>query len=253
MSTVLSNIPAQGDVFGTMLYLIENYYAIILYGLLVTILLSVVGTLGGFILAMALTQMRLTKVDKKRDRNFMKILKIVTRFLGDTYVTVFRGTPMIVQAMVIYYGIATLGIFPWWKPLTAGLIIVTLNTTAYISEVFRGGISAVDNGQMEAARTLGLSRNQAMRKVIWPQAIKNALPGIGNEFVVNLKDTAVLSVISVVDLFYAVRQSASSTYRYFEAFLIASVLYLIVTYISSKFINYLTKKLEQTKRTVKAS
>lgn len=253
MVNVLAGLPAQGDVFGTIIYLIQNYYQIILYGLLITIVLSVVGTLGGFVLAMGLTQLRLVNIDKKRDSRIKKIMKNVARSLGDLYVTVFRGTPMIVQAMVIYYGVATMGIFPWWRPLPAGLIIVTLNTTAYISEVFRGGVAAVDPGQMEAARTLGLSRNQAMRKVIWPQAIKNALPGIGNEFVVNLKDTAVLSVISVVDLFYAVRQSASSTYRYFEAFLIAAMMYLVITYISSKLINYLTKRLDRTSKVVKSS
>lgn len=250
MHAVLVSLPAQGDVFGTIIYLISSYYQVILYGLLITIMLSVVGTLGGFVLAMGMTQMRLVDIDKKRDKSLVKILKVLAAKFGDVYVTVFRGTPMIVQAMVIYYGIATLGIFDWWRPLPAGLIIVTLNTTAYISEVFRGGVFAVDKGQMEAARTLGLSRNQAMRKVIWPQAIKNALPGIGNEFVVNLKDTAVLSVISVVDLFYAVRQSASSTYRYFEAFLIAAFLYLIITYLSSKLINYLTRRLDRTAKAV---
>ncbi len=252
MINVLVGLPAQGDVIGTIIYLIQNYYQIILYGLLITIVLSVVGTLGGFLIAMGLTQMRLIEIDKKRDSRFKKILKGTLIRLGNIYVTVFRGTPMIVQAMVIYYGVASLGIFPWWSPLPAGLIIVTLNTTAYISEVFRGGVSSVDPGQMEAARTLGLSRNQAMRKVIWPQAIKNSLPGIGNEFVVNLKDTAVLSVISVVDLFYSVRQSASSTYRYFEAFIIAAVLYLIITYLSSKLINYLTRRLDNTAKVVKA-
>lgn len=250
MFDVFASLPAQGDVFGTIIYLIQAYYPIILYGLFVTILLSVVGTLGGFMLSIGLTQIRLVDIDKKRNRLSLKIFKTVTKRLGDMYVTIFRGTPMIVQAMVIYYGIASLGIFGWWRPLPAGLIIVTLNTTAYISEVLRGGVGAVDKGQMEAARTLGLSRHQAMKKVIWPQAIKNSLPGIGNEFVVNLKDTAVLSVISVVDLFYSVRQSASSTYRYFEAFLIAAILYLFITYLSSKLINYLTRRLDQTSKVV---
>lgn len=248
MDMMVSTLPAQGDTIQTIIYLIQNYYQVILCGLLITIILSVVGTLGGLVLAMGLTQLRMTKIDQKRDSLLLKIMKMTSRYMGNAYVTVFRGTPMIVQAMVIYYGIASLGIFSWWKPLTAGLLIVTLNTTAYISEVLRGGVLAVDEGQMEAARTLGLSHRQAMRKVIWPQAIKNALPGIGNEFVVNLKDTAVLSVISVVDLFYAVRQSASSTYRYFEAFLIAAVMYLMITYVSSIIIKKLTHKMNQTEK-----
>jgi len=246
MVSFLASLPPQGAILKTMLYLIENYYEIILYGLGVTILLSVVGTLGGFLLAMMVAQARVVEIDQKRDTMAQKVTKVILRKLSIFYVTIFRGTPMIVQAMIIYYGVASLRIFPWWSPLPAGLLIVTVNTTAYISEVLRGGVSAVDPGQMEAARTLGLNRKQAMRHVVWPQAIKNALPGIGNEFVVNLKDTAVLSVISVVDLFYSVRQSASATYRYLEAFLIAAVLYLILTYVSSKIVDYLTKRLDTT-------
>lgn len=153
---------------------------------------------------------------------------------------------MIVQAMIIFYGVAQANLFSWWSPLPAGLIIVTLNTTAYISEVLRGGLESLDVGQMEAARSVGMTKSQAMRHVMWPQAIKNALPGIGNEFVVNLKDTAVLSVISVVDLFYAVRQSASESYRFLEAFMIAAIMYLILTYLSSKLINYLSRRMSQT-------
>ena len=246
LSIILATLPPQSDFFGTIFYIIQSYYKIILYGLGVTILLSVVGTLGGFILAMGVTQARVAVIDQKRDPWFVKLYKTVFKQLAIIYVTVFRGTPMIVQAMIIYYGIATTGLFPWWGPLPAGLIIVTINTTAYISEVLRGGLQAVDHGQMEAARTLGMSHQQAMRKVMWPQAIKNALPGIGNEFVINLKDTAVLSVISVVDLFYSVRQGASATYRYYESFMIAAVLYLILTFISSKLVDYLAKRLDQT-------
>ncbi len=246
MFDLLASLPPQSDFFGTIIYIVQSYYKIILYGLGVTILLSVVGTLGGFILAMGVTQARVVVIDQKRDPLYTRVFKSVFKQLSIIYVTVFRGTPMIVQAMIIYYGIATTGIFPWWGPLPAGLIIVTINTTAYISEVLRGGLQAVDPGQMEAARTLGLSHRQAMRKVIWPQAIKNALPGVGNEFVVNLKDTAVLSVISVVDLFYSVRQGASATYRYYESFMIAAVLYLILTFISSKMVDYLAKRLDQT-------
>lgn len=239
---MLSSLPDQSQFFQTIIYIVKTFYPIILYGLGITFLLSIVGTIGGFIFSLGLTQVRLLKVDKKRDSTPLKAVKHVSRFLGNGYVTLFRGTPMIVQAMIIYYGISGLKIFSWWNPLTAGLIIVTINTTAYISEVLRGSVNAISIGQMEAGRSLGLTHRQTMRKIIWPQAIKNALPGIGNEFVVNLKDTAVLSVISVVDLFYAVRQSASSNYRYVEAFMVAAILYLIITYLSSKVIRYLETK-----------
>ncbi len=225
--------------------LLQNYYGVILYGLGVTFLLSIVGTIGGFILSINLTQIRLLKIDNKRDSKAIKTLKRTSIFLGNSYVTLMRGTPMIVQAMIIYYGVASLRIFSWWNPLTAGLIIVTINTTAYISEVLRGGVESVNVGQMEAGRSLGLSRRQTMRKIIWPQAIKNSLPSIGNEFVVNLKDTSVLSVIAVVDLFYAVRQAAGKTYAYVEAFTIAALIYLIITISSNYLIKYLEKRVGQ--------
>lgn len=242
---MFSSLPDQSQFFQTVLYIIKTYYPIILYGLGITFLLSIVGTIGGFILSLGLTQVRLLEVDKKRDSRFQKIVKTVSRHIGNGYVTLFRGTPMIVQAMIIYYGISGLKLFSWWSPLSAGLIIVTINTTAYISEVLRGSVQAVSIGQMEAGRSLGLTHGQTMRKIIWPQAIKNALPGIGNEFVVNLKDTAVLSVISVVDLFYAVRQSASSNYRYVEAFVVAAIIYLFITYVSSKVVHYLEGRIGQ--------
>lgn len=231
--------------FNKIINLLENYYNIILYGLGVTFLLSIVGTIGGFLLSLSLTQMRLLKVDKKRDSKTIKFLKKSSVIIGNSYVTIMRGTPMIVQAMIIFYGIASLKIFSWWNPLSAGLIIVTINTAAYISEVLRGGVESVNVGQMEAGRSLGLNRRQTMRKIIWPQAIKNSLPSIGNEFVVNLKDTSVLSVIAVVDLFYAVRQAAGKTYAYVEAFAIAAIIYLIITIVSNQFIKYLEKRVGQ--------
>ncbi|CCV65589.1 Amino acid ABC transporter, permease subunit [Paracholeplasma brassicae] len=246
MNDLLMSLPDQGEFFKTLIYLFVTYYKVILFGLGITVLLSVVGTVGGFFLAIGLTGFRTLEVDKKRDTLVIKILKVIGQKFAVLYVTVFRGTPMIVQAMIIFYGVAQANLFSWWAPLPAGLIIVTLNTTAYISEVLRGGLESLDVGQMEAARSVGMTKSQAMRHVMWPQAIKNALPGIGNEFVVNLKDTAVLSVISVVDLFYAVRQSASESYRFLEAFMIAAIMYLILTYLSSKLINYLSRRMSQT-------
>lgn len=241
----MATLPDQSQFFKTILYIISNYYEIILYGLGITLLLSLVGTIGGFILSLGLTQTRLIHIDKKRDSSFSRIIKNTAKVLGNGYVSLFRGTPMIVQAMIIYYGISGLNIFPWWTPLTAGLIIVTINTAAYISEILRGSVQSIHIGQMEAGRSLGLTHRQTMRRIIWPQAIKNSLPGIGNEFVVNLKDTAVLSVISVVDLFYAIRQSASGNYRYVEAFVVAAIIYLIITYTSSKVVSILEKRVGQ--------
>ena len=151
---------------------------------------------------------------------------------------------MIVQAMIFYYGISPLRL-SWWTPLVAGIVVVTLNTTAYIAEVIRSGINGIDKGQMEAARSLGFSRSHAMFLIILPQAIKNSLPAIGNEFIVNLKDTAVLSVIGVFDLFRATQSATSSNFRIVEGFVIAALVYLFLTFITSKIV----KRLETTMET----
>ena len=128
-------LPDQSQFFQTIWYIIKTFYPIILYGLGITFLLSVVGTVGGFVLSISLTQARLVNIDRKRDKKANIFFKAATRSVANGYVTLFRGTPMIVQSMIIFYGISALKIFPWWTPLTAGLIIVTINTTAYISEV----------------------------------------------------------------------------------------------------------------------
>jgi putative lysine transport system permease protein len=157
------------------------------------------------------------------------------------YVTIFRGTPMIVQAMIFYYGVSRLQL-AWWTPLVAGLTVVTLNTTAYIAEVIRSGINGIDKGQMEAARSLGFSRRKGMFLIVMPQAIKNSLPAIGNEFIVNLKDTAVLSVIGVSELFRATQLATAPNYRTTEGFFIAAIMYLLLTYVTSKIVNHLEKR-----------
>ncbi|MCF7930161.1 MAG: amino acid ABC transporter permease, partial [Acholeplasmataceae bacterium] len=152
-----------------------------------------------------------------------------------------------VQAMIFYYGIAPLGI-SWWRPLVAGLFVVTLNTTAYIAEVIRSGINGIDKGQMEAARSLGFSRKQSMFQIVLPQAIKNSLPAIGNEFIVNLKDTAVLSVIGVVDIFKATQSATSSNYRIVEGFFIAAIIYLILTFFTGKIFARLEKGRQEVRK-----
>ncbi|MBU1093420.1 MAG: amino acid ABC transporter permease [Firmicutes bacterium] len=226
-------LPPKDQFFQTIIYLIETYSSFFLWGILITLFLSIVGTVGGFILSLLLTVLRTQVVDHRRDNHFSIFLKKLGKGFANIYITVFRGTPMIVQAMIFYYGIAPLGI-SWWKPLIAGLFVVTLNTTAYIAEVIRSGINGVDQGQMEAARSLGFSRRQSMFQIVLPQAIKNSLPAIGNEFIVNLKDTAVLSVIGVVDIFKATQSATSSNYRIVEGFFIAAIIYLILTFVTGK-------------------
>lgn len=241
MMMIWTTIPPKDQFFKTIIYLLDTYGSFFLRGVLITLLLSVVGTVGGFILSLFLTIIRNQDIDYKRDSWFQIAIKKLGIGFTKVYITVFRGTPMIVQAMIFYYGIAPLRL-SFWNPLVAGLAVVTLNTTAYIAEVIRSGINGIDKGQMEAARCLGFSKRQSMFKVVFPQAIKNSLPAIGNEFIVNLKDTAVLSVIGVFDLFKATQSATSSNYRPVEGFFIAAVIYLILTFITSKLVDYLEHK-----------
>jgi putative lysine transport system permease protein len=238
MFDLLQAIPPKNQFFQTIFYLLTTYGSFFIRGVYITLLLSVVGTVGGFILSLFLTIIRQQDIDLKRDSWIKIIFKKIGIGFTKVYITLFRGTPMIVQAMIFYYGIAPFRL-KWWNPLTAGLCVVTLNTTAYIAEVIRSGINGIDKGQMEAARSLGFNKRQAMFKVIFPQAIKNSLPAIGNEFIVNLKDTAVLSVIGVFDLFKATQSATSSNYRPVEGFFIAAVIYLILTFVTSKIVDHL--------------
>ena len=148
---------------------------------------------------------------------------------------------MIVQATVIYYGV--IYIAGYWPALIAGITVVGLNTAAYMAEILRGSVNAIDKGQYEAGTSLGMSYTMRMIKIIFPQAIKHALPAFGNEIIVNIKDTSVLSVIAVSDLFYSSRFLTTTYYRQFEVYFIVSVLYLIMTLSFSALLKGIEKKL----------
>ena len=212
-----------------------------LVGVTTTIELAVIGTVVAFFLALVLVFCRIQTIDKP-DNDFIRFWKVVGSGFAKVYSTVVRGTPMMVQAMIIYYGVV--GVLSGtgltatemnaiWSPFVAGLVTVSLNSTAYMMEVLRGGIASVDKGQTEAARSLGLSQLQTMVKVVFPQGIKYAIPGLSNELVINIKDSSVLSIISVFDLTFGARTVGGNYYQYFPAFLIAAVIYLILTMIAT--------------------
>jgi len=170
------------------------------------------------------------------------VLKVVN-FILSAYVEIFRGTPMMVQAVVIYYGMdEAFGID--LSPLAAGLMIVSINTGAYMAEIVRGGIQSIDPGQNEAAHALGLSHWDTMLNVILPQAIRNILPAIGNEFVVNIKDTSVLNVISVTELFFATKTIKGALARTYEPFLICAVIYFVLTFTTTRILRLIEKKMD---------
>jgi len=171
------------------------------------------------------------------------ILKSVNLFLS-IYIEVFRGTPMMVQAMVIYYGSDVMFRLNL-NPIAAGYIVVSINTGAYMAETVRRGIQSVNTGQIEAAKALGFRHYATMLFVILPQALMSILPQIGNNLIINIKDTSVLNVIFCSELFFTTSSVAGTYSRYFEPFLIACAIYLFMTFTLSRLLRLMEKKLQE--------
>lgn len=233
-------LAAKNSFFEIIIKIIRNFWPLLAQGLGITLLLSTVGTVAGFIIALPLGSLKLTKTTKS-DSKIVAILKAIGRTFSSLYITLFRGTPMIVQGIIFYYGFYKMGIR--WSSLAAGLTVVSLNTAAYIAEIIRGGIMSIDPGQLEAARSLGFSHFKSMLLVVLPQAIKNSVPAIINEFIVNIKDTAVLSVIGVVDIYNASYTGGITYGVYFEAATIAATIYLILTLTTTKIGSIIERRL----------
>lgn len=150
---------------------------------------------------------------------------------------------MIVQAMVIYYGSALAFGFDMDR-LYAAIFIVSINTGAYMSEIVRGGIVSIDKGQFEAAQAIGMNHVQTMFNIILPQVIRNILPATGNEFVINIKDTSVLNVISVSELYFQTKSIAGNNFRYFESFFVSCIIYFIMTFTVTRILRFIERKLD---------
>ena len=232
---------AQSGFFEWVLFIVRTYAPLLLRGAGTTLLLALSGTFVGFVIGLAIGSVRAIPV-KKSDGAKYYLLKIVNAILS-VYIEVFRSTPMIVQAMVIFYGAAQL-LKITMPNLLAGFIIVSINTGAYLSEIVRGGIQSVDPGQREAAQAIGMTYGQTMLHIVLPQAIRNILPALGNEFVVNIKDTSVLNVISVSELFFVSKSAAGTYYRYFEVYFITSCVYFVMTFLTTRLLRLLEKKLD---------
>ncbi len=227
--------------FGWVRFLLEQYGPLFLSGVGVTLIVAITGTLAGFLLGLLVAILRTIPTSPK-DPALKRIpLKILSWLLG-VYIEVFRGTPMIVQAMVIYYGGMTIGLR--MPVLTAAILIVSVNTGAYMAEIIRGGIISVDKGQKEAAHAIGMTHWQSMVYVVLPQAVRNIMPSIGNEFVVNIKDSSVLNVISVNELFFMSKSAAGTYLRYFEVFFITACIYLVLTFTVTRLLRILERKMD---------
>ncbi len=226
------------DFIGGVVFTAIRYASLFFEGVLTTLGLSLSGTIIGFTLALLLVALRLQK-PLSRDSKMTRLIKKVGTGFAKGYITVFRGTPMIVQASFFWYGLGLFG-----DALLCGLFVVSLNTAAYIAEILRGSINAIDQGQTEASRSLGLTSLQTMQHVIFPQAVKNSMPAIGNEFVINIKDTAVLSVIGIFELFNQTTKIAGIHYRQLEAYLVVAIIYLFLTYGVTWILQKVEKRLD---------
>ena len=227
--------------FGWVRFLLEQYGPLFLSGVGVTLIVAITGTLAGFLLGLLVAILRTIPTSPKDPAVKRVPLKILSWLLG-VYIEVFRGTPMIVQAMVIYYGGMTVGVR--LPVLTAAILIVSVNTGAYMAEIIRGGIISVDKGQKEAAHAIGMTHWQSMIYVVLPQAVRTIMPSIGNEFVVNIKDSSVLNVISVNELFFMSKSAAGTYLRYFEVFFITACIYLVLTFTVTRLLRLLERKMD---------
>lgn len=222
-------------------YLLSHYWAFYLKGTMSTIILSLFGTFGGLFLGIFLAFGK--RLDTKSGSALQKIYRYPIKWICSLYSLVIRGTPMMVQAMLFKYGCQLLLGLNWnnvlpgvdtfngW--LIAGLIVITFNTAAYMGEIVLAGLNGIDEGQLEGAKSLGMSPLQTLFHVTLPQALRNSIPTIGNEWVVNIKDSSVLNVIAVSELFYNAESAASQNYKYMATYLIIAVIYLLLTVIST--------------------
>lgn len=231
------------DFFANCATVLQKYGFSYLRGAGTTLLLALVGTFFGCLIGFAVGALQTIPIDKQRDPVWKRVLLKILHIFLRCYVELFRGTPMIVQAVFIYYGLLQVfGIkMGMWQ---AGFFIVSINTGAYMAETVRGGIVSIDPGQTEGAKAIGMNHVQTMTSVILPQALRNIMPQIGNNLIINIKDTCVLSVIGVVELFFSTKGVAGARYTYFEAFTIAMAMYFVMTFVCSRLLRWWESKMD---------
>ena len=219
---------------------LPKYGTAFVRGIEYTLLLAVVSVLLAVIPALLLALMRLSKVKP-------------VRWLSGAYIAVFRSTPMLVQLSIIYYGLfyaislprLTLFGFVDISRFIPGVVALALNSSAYVAEIFRGGILAVDIGQTEAARSLGLNAGSSMRLVVLPQAIKNVLPALANEIVTMVKESSICSMLGMAELMFAAKTTASATYITLAPYTMAALIYFCINYPASKGIEAIERRMRR--------
>lgn len=218
-----------------------KYYPQLLTGVGNTLLIALTSTVAGLALGLLTGVVRTAPMSKNPVlRALHKLLNAIIAI----YVEIFRGTPMMVQSMVIYWGYAfatggdTLPLIP------SGILIVSINTGAYMAEIVRGGIISIDRGQFEGAMSIGMTHAQTMFKVIIPQVMRNILPSVSNEFVINIKDTSVLNVIGVTELYYFAGIIKRQNFQTFQTYLVICILYFILTFTVTRLLRWVERKLD---------
>ncbi len=202
---------------------------VLLTGVKLTIIITIIGLFFGFILGAVAGLLKLSRSG-------------VLRKLAGAYVESIRGTPLMVQVLFLYFGLP-MAIGMRIPPLTAGIVTIALNSGAYIAEIVRGAVQSINPGQTEGARSIGLTRFQAMRYVVWPQALKRMIPPLGNQFIISLKDTSLLVVIGVGELTRTGQEIISVNFRAFEVWLTVAIMYLILTMTISRILNVVEVKI----------
>ncbi len=236
--------------FSKCIEILIKYHKSFLLGIRTTLIVALIGTLIGLLIGLLAGGIRAIRPDKTLSKG-KKALKVFIDLLIKIYIEVFRGTPMMVQAVFIYYLVYTNIVH--WDKMVAAIFVISINTGAYMAEIVRAGIQAVDPGQNEAARSLGMSSMQTMMDIVLPQAIRNAFPAIGNELIVNIKDSSVLMIISITELMFQSNSIAGTTYRFTETYFVTAFIYLCLTGISSIILNAIEKKLNHTKTSLPQS
>lgn len=216
---------------------LNNYYGFFINGTKITIFLAFFTVILGLVLGTFLSLMKLSK---------NKLISLI----ATSYIEFIRGTPLLVQLYLIYYGFPSMGIeFPSISGVSgssefiAGVIALSINSAAYIAEIIRAGIQAVDKGQDEAGRSLGFDYKDTMRYIIIPQAFKNVLPALGNEFIVVVKESAIVSIIGIHDLMYNTDTVRGNTFKAFEPLIVTAVIYFMITFTLSKFVSNFERRL----------
>lgn len=218
-----------------------KYYPQLLDGIGNTLLISLIGTVAGLIIGLLTGVIRTAPLSKN---GFVRFWHKLLNGIISVYIEVFRGTPMMVQAMVIYWGYAFAANGDTLPLIPSGIIIVSINTGAYMAEIVRGGIISIDKGQFEGAASIGMTHSQTMLKVVLPQVIRNILPSVSNEFVINIKDTSVLNVIGVTELYYFANVIKRQSFETFQTYLVVCVLYFIMTFTVTRILKFLEKKMD---------